>query len=166
MFNSLYDEIFLQNDNDMFSNDRINDISKKYLEGNSSLNEKKFFLSLKKEYLKIKKINNRDLLQNKLYSGKNKGEIISFEIRRILNNRELSPEIISQINDIKKILIMYNNNLNDNLYYKVINSVIKIEISLGMKIGLFNELCNFFENEIDNIEKQMGLENTNYIRRK
>ena len=48
---------------------------------------------------------------------------------------------------------MYKGNLSDDLYKRIINLIIKIELILDMKIGLFSELCIIFENELDRIEK-------------
>ena len=38
------------------------------------------------------------------------------------------------------------------LYIKAINTIIRVELALGMKVGLFNELCTLFENELLRIE--------------
>ena len=40
------------------------------------------------------------------------------------------------------------------LYIKIVELIIKIEISLGIKIGLFNELCDLFEEQLEVIDKE------------
>lgn len=151
MFN-LHDQIFLQDVKDVYDIDKISDLTKKYLESNASVEEKKYFLILKSQYFEIKNIKDYKEKQQKMYAGKSKNEIILLEITRILNNKNIDPLILSQIADIKYLLRVYSSNLPDELYSKLIDIIIRIEISLGMKIGLFDELCNMFEKMLDNTD--------------
>jgi len=166
IFNCLYDDIFIQNDNNkVLLNDKINDSSKKYIEGKSSLEDKKLFLKLKREYLKINNIKDYKGVQRKLYSNMNKSEIISFETTRILNSPNVNNVISEQIANVVQILSLNDGDLSDDLYNKMVNFIIVTEISLGIKVGLFNELCSFFENEVDKIDNNV-LEKTIYTKKK
>lgn len=165
MFNSLYDDIFIQNDNKVLPNDKISNNSKKYLEGGASLEDKRLFLKLKREYFKIKNIKDYKALQKKLYSNMNKSEIISFETVRILNSPSVNSRIAEQISNIRQILELNDGDLSDELYNKMANLIIMAEISLNIKVGLFSELCSFFENEIDKIDENV-LGNSGYTKKK
>ena len=167
IFAGLYDEIFLQDIKNIYTGDSINSITKKYLGSNATVEEKKFFLQLKNQYFRIKSINDYEILQKKLYSNKSRCEIILFEIARILKNDKLNVKISEQISDVKKLLtINGDDELTDELYEKIINFIIRIEMSLGMKIGLFNELCNMFENEMDRIDQELVVDTLTYNKRK
>lgn len=168
IFNSFYDDIFVQNDNDSkkeLLNDKINNSSKKYVESAASLEDKKFFLKLKKEYFKIKNIKDYKGLQNKLYFNMNKRDIISFETFRILNSSNVDDLISEQVANIRRILSLNDGDLSDELYNKIINFIIVTELSLDVKVGLFNELCNFFENKIEMIEQE-SLSYVNHTKKK
>ena len=154
MFNAMYDEIFLnENNNKPLDNEKINLITKKYIDSKAHLNEKKNFLKLKKEYLKIISIENYVDVQEKLYSGKDKKGIVSLEIKRILNKGNDS-EILEQVSNVERILDLYDDeDISDELYYRIVNGIIRLEISLGLKIGLFKELRLLFEKECNKIEE-------------
>ena len=154
IFNGLYDDVFLQAIDNSYDNEKINNITKKFLEGTASSSEKRYFLQLKNNYLKIKNIEDYDMLEKKLYDGKSRKEIISFEIVRILNKAKTNVKVLTQLEDIKLLLNMFNDDLPLELYNKIVELIIKIEISLGIKIGLFNELCDLFEEQLEVIDKK------------
>ena len=150
IFNGLHDQIFLQDVSDSYGVDKIIDLSKKYLESNVSVEEKKYFLKLKSLYFEIKNIKDYSQIQQNIYANKSKKEIVLLEVTRILNNINVDCVILTQIDDIKYLISVYDNYLPDELYDRLVDTIIRIEISLGMKIGLFNELCNMFEKILDN----------------
>lgn len=120
----------------------------------SSIDEKKFFLKLRKEYLIINNIKDYKERQNKLYEGKTRREIIDLEIARIRKSDGYSNKVEEQIIGILELLELIGSDLTDELYEKIINLIIKIELSLDMKIGLFEELCVMFNKEMENIIKE------------
>ena len=143
--------------NDIYYNnnyERIENITNFYVSSDVSVNEKKDFLRLKREYGKIKKINNYDMVQKVIYKNKNNVEILAFELSRISTVASERGLKIDQINDIQSILLSYKNanEISDELYIKAINTIIRVELALGMKVGLFNELCTLFEDELLRIE--------------
>ena len=111
IFNGLYDDIFLQEKNSSYTETEINDIIKVFLEGHANSSEKRYFLQLKNYYLKIKNIKDYHMLEKKLYANKSKKEMISFEIVRILKNSKANVKVSEQIEDIKLLLNMYDDDL-------------------------------------------------------
>ena len=178
MFNELVDDVFVQ-DSDMNQdiikldaeydidesdnideviseisiNDKIAEYTKRYMNGNASKENKLSFLKLKNQYLIIKNINNYEDVEKGLYKNKSRIEIVRFEISRIIKNMNGNEKVSEQIANIERLLQMYKGNLSDDLYKRIINLIIKIELILDMRIGLFSELCIIFENELDRIEK-------------
>ena len=134
-------------------NDKIAEYTKRYMNGNASKENKLSFLKLKNQYLIIKNINNYEDVEKNLYKNKSRIEIVRFEISRIIKNMNGNEKVSEQIANIERLLQMYKGNLSDDLYKRIINLIIKIELILDMKIGLFSELCIIFENELDRIEK-------------
>ena len=134
-------------------NDKIAEYTKRYMNGNASKENKLSFLKLKNQYLVIKNINNYEDVEKKLYKNKSRIEIVKFEISRIIKNMNGNEKVSEQIANIERLLQMYKGNMSDDLYKRIINLIIKIELILDMKIGLFSELCIIFENELDRIEK-------------
>lgn len=148
--------------NDVYNNnyERIEIVTNNYISSTADIAKKKEFLILKREYNKIQKISDYKTIQKLIYKDKKKTEIISFELSRILTVANERGLHLDQINDIQSILnsCKQMNDISDDLYIKAINIIIKIELSLGMKIGLFNELCNLFEKELHRIESQTTVE--------
>ena len=105
------------------------------------------FYKLRKEYLRIIKINDYESFQKKLYGNKNRNEIVEFELFRIKKNSSIDNSVIENIINIEKLLKMYNEEIPEDVYEKIINSIIKLELSLDMNIGLFKELCSLYEKE-------------------
>lgn len=153
IFTGLYDNIFLQDIQNIYTGGNISDITKKFLNGNASVEEKRYFIQLKNQYFKVKKIKDYDSVQKQLYQGKSRYDIVSFEIARILKSESYDIKYSDQITNIKKLLSNNNNEVSNELYEKIVNWIIRIELSLGMKIGLFNEVCILFEKEIEKIDK-------------
>ena len=173
MFNELSDDVFVQDSdvnqdivkldanyglevefiNEISLNDRIVKYTKRYMNSNASKDSKISFLKLKNQYLIIKNIDNYEDVEKKLYKNKSRIEIVKFEISRIIKNMNGNEKVSEQIANIERLLQMYKGNLSDDLYKRIINLIIKIELILDMKIGLFSELCIIFENELDRIEK-------------
>lgn len=134
-------------------NDKVVWYTKKYMDSNASKDNKLCFLRLKNQYLIIKNIDNYEDVEKRLYRNKNRIDIVKFEISRIVKNMDGNEKISEQIANVEKILQMYKGNLSDDLYKRIINLIIKFELLLDMKIGLFTELCVIFENEMNRIEK-------------
>ena len=143
----------INNYNDMsFSNEVIEKLSQKYImNGDVTLEDKKAFLKLKKEYYRIKSINDYDVVQEKLYDNKNKLEILSFELSRILKQNPDNSDVLDYISSLQSILSSYKGDITDEVYYAVSNIIISLELSLGMKIGLFREVNLIFENKLKDI---------------
>ena len=131
---------------------RIEEVTKKYLAGPSDILQKKEFLRLKSEYYKVKKIENYSDVQRQLYKGKTKSEIVAFEIFRILKFSEAHSFKCDSIIEIKRMLFSSKGKISDEVYSSFIKNIIKYEITLGMRVGLFDELCNLFEDKINEIE--------------
>lgn len=167
IFAGLYDQIFLQDVKNIYDSGKIASLTKKILESNVTAEEKKYFLRLKNQYYKVKNIKNYELLQKKLYNDKSRYEIISFELARILNMNNLPMKVSEQVSDIEKLLAIYKDSkLTDELYEKIVTLIIKIEMSLGMKIGLFSELCTLFESELKRIDKELVVDTVVYSKKK
>ena len=162
-FDDDYDKIIFSKKENVFVDDiLIERLSKKYIMSDDSIEEKKNFLKLKKEYYKVKSIDNYKVVQEKLYDNKNKAEILSFELSRILKQNANNPEVLEYIASIQSILSSYKGEITDELYVNVASIIIFLEISLGMKIGLFSELCLIFEGKLQEIST---LENNNHKRK-
>ena len=167
IFSLMYGEIFLKENNDNpLDNEKISLITKEYLDSRAKLDDKKRFLRLKREYLRIKSIKDYESVQEKLYAGKNKKEIISFELLRILNKNKDDADILEQVNNVKSILDLYDMDIPDELYIKIVNGIISLELSLGLKIGLFKELCIIFKDECKKIEEEYLTNKENVVNRK
>lgn len=166
IFTGLYDQIFIQDVKKEYNDEEINNISKKYLESGATVAEKRYFIKLKNQYFIIKSFKDYNVIQKKLYDNKTRSQIISFETFRILKNENLSVKISEQISDVEKLLQMHGDNLTDELYERMCNLIIKIELSLGMKVGLFNELCNLFEGELSRIDQELNTSENIYMKRK
>ena len=176
MFNELIDDVFVQEDvsdieqdmvkledkygvdeyvdkDEEINSDRIAEYTREYMNSNASKDNKLSYLKLKNQYLIIKNIYDYEDIEKKLYKNKSRIEIVKFEISRIIKNMDGNEKVSEQIANIEKLLQMYNGNLSDDLYKRIINLIIKIELLLDMKIGLFSELCVIFENEMNRIKK-------------
>lgn len=117
--------------------------------------EKKFFLKLRKNYLRISGIKHREELQGKLYDGFTKVQIIKFELNRIILSSSSFKEFSEQILMINKLLELYSDSMSDDLYKKIINIIIKIEIESNMRVALFSELCEMYEEYQEKIENML-----------
>lgn len=152
IFSLMYGEIFLKDNNDNpLDKERIELITKKYIESKVRIEKKKEFLRLKREYFRIMNIIDYENVQKKLYNGKNKKEIIAFELFRI-KNASKDDELMEQVSMVESLIDSYDIDVPDDLYMKIIYVIIKLELSYGIKIGLFREFCSLFENECKKIE--------------
>lgn len=136
----------------VYDETRINNLTRKYIKSDVDAEDKIIFMKLRKEYLRIKGIENYQQKQEKLYKKKSKKEILEFEIIRILSDGSLNMEVACQATDIDRLLKMYDGELPEYLYSKVVAIIIKLELILGMNVGLFNELCLLFETELKKID--------------
>ena len=132
---------FVNNANIKYDNSLLNDN-----EGTGYKN-KFLFVKLREEYLKIIKIANYDTFQDKLYGNKNRKDIVEFELFRIKSNNLIIDYVKENIIDIEKLLKMYDEQIPDEIYEKMINLIIKMELSLDMNVGLFREVCRLYEKE-------------------
>ena len=132
---------FVNNANIKYDNSLLND-------NEGTVYKNKFlFVKLRDEYLKIIKIANYDTFQDKLYGNKNRKEIVEFELFRIKSNNLIIDYVKENIIDIEKLLKMYDEQIPDDVYEKIINLIIKLELSLDMNVGLFREVCRLYEKE-------------------
>lgn len=131
----------------------INEISKQVFASMSTMDDKKFFLKLRKEYFIINNIKDYKERQAKLYGNKTRKEIIDFEIARIKKSEFYSSKIEEQIKCINELIKLFDNELTDEVYEKIIGLIIRIELSADMKIGLFEQLCRMFDNEVEKVTK-------------
>ena len=132
---------FVNNANIKYDNSLLND-------NEETVYKNKFlFVKLREEYLKIIKIDNYDVLQDKLYGNKNRKEIVEFEMIRIKSNNLIIDYVKENIIDIEKLLKMYDGQIPDEIYEKIVNLIIKLELSLDMNVGLFREVCRLYEKE-------------------
>ena len=143
MSNNLFKDLnsdFVNNTNIKYDNGLINN--------DLSVYKNKFlFVKLREEYLKIIKIDNYDTFQDKLYGNKNRKEIVEFELFRIKSNNLIIDYVKENIIDIEKLLKMYDGQIPDEIYEKIVNLIIKLELSLDMNVGLFREVCRLYEKE-------------------
>ena len=132
---------FVNNANIKYDNSLLND-------NEETVYKNKFlFVKLRDEYLKIIKIANYDTFQDKLYGNKNRKEIVEFELFRIKSNNLIIDYVKENIVDIEKLLKMYDGQIPDEIYEKIVNLIIKLELSLDMNVGLFREACRLYEKE-------------------
>lgn len=143
----------------------IKNATKTYLESNLSDKDKELFLKLKRLYLMVKDIPNYQAIQEDLYAGKSIVDIIIFELARITECEKADSLILSKVDEIKNIIASEQKQLSDELYAKIIKLIIRIEISLGIKVGLFNELCCYFEDMVENAEENVSRTSLIYTKR-
>ena len=132
---------FVNNANIKYDNRLINNIEE------TVYKNKFLFVKLREEYLKIIKIDNYDVLQDKLYGNKNRKEVVEFELFRIKSNNLIVDYVKENIVDVEKLLKIYDEQIPDEVYEKIINLIIKLELSLDMNVGLFREVCRLYEKE-------------------
>lgn len=156
MFNSVYDEIFFDKEVVSIDDNSLADITRRYLNSSANASDKKFFLNLRKEYLTVKGVKDYKTKQQKLYENKTRKEIVLFEVARIKNNNGFNSYYSDKVATIIKTLELNSEMISDQLYKSIVDEVIKMEISLGIKIGLFEELCNLFHDEVSNIEAYLA----------
>ena len=124
----------------------------------NKLNSIELFNKLRNEYIIITNIDNYEKVQQDLYGNKSKKEIIEFELVRIIDNLNNNEFVTVQLVNIEKILKMYHEEVPNDVYNRIINLIIKLELVLDIKIGLFKELCelyNSLSNEKINEEEKM-----------
>lgn len=147
-----YEEFSFSSKINLFAdNEVIEKLSKKYIMSDYDIVDKMTFLKLKKEYYRIKNIQNYNDVQAKLYENKSRAAILSFELSRILKQNDNNPEVLEYISSIQSILSSYNGEISEELYNNVATTIIFLELSLGMKIGLFKEVCSIFESKLQDI---------------
>ena len=171
MFDVLYDDIFLSNKDDNkekvqedVKEEKHNDIKTKYIDvinmymkSGVSIENKRFLIGLRREYLKIQGIKDYNNVQKKLYSNMDSNNILRFELERILRHNNLDAKIKEQANDMIRLINLYPTQIPTSLYNKIVYLIIRIEIVLDIKIGLFNELCSFYEKEMESISEQFNI---------
>lgn len=142
------DKLFMELNDDFFNNiDMKFENNQRDNKDLSDYTNKFFFNKLKQEYFKIIKIDNFENFQDKLYGKKDRREVIEFELYRIYGNKNINDYVRENIIDIEKLLKMYDKEIPNEVYEKIINLIIKLELSLDMNIGLFREVCALYEKE-------------------
>ena len=135
------------------------DIMFKKIIFNKKYEEQKRLLKLYSNYKNIKINNNYKELEAKIYAKQginNRKEKVDFEIQRIKknlkNNGKNDPIVKNRIKFIEKAYIVYllysEDNKDDNILKYIINDIILLELDMDMKIGLWEELCEYVEKEI------------------
>ena len=135
------------------------DIMFKKIIFNKKYEEQKRLLKLYSNYKNIKINNNYKELETKIYAKQginNRKEKVDFEIQRIKknlkNNGKNDPIIKNRIKFIEKAYIVYllysEDNKEDDILKYIINDIILLELDMDMKIGLWEELCEYVEKEI------------------
>lgn len=118
-----------------------------------SLLEKSLLRQLYAVYLRILNINDYSLVEKELYDNKGDYDKVMFEISRIDDylkiKRNLNNEYISRRLSLLKSLTFENNNIDDKLYNTIFEEIINIELEIGMKIGLYDEVCNLFVRKVN-----------------
>lgn len=162
-FDDNYDRLmFCDFNNSCFDGVTIEELYQKYIMSDKNLDAKKYFVKLKDEYIKIKKIENYQRIQETLYANKDRAEILSFELSRILKQNPDNPKILERIASVQSILSSYKGNIPDDSYVNIVDTIIYLELHLGMKIGLFNEVCLIFESKLQEV---LMAEGKNYKRK-
>lgn len=131
--------------------DSIHNKFLKVLEGHLDNSEKVFLKQLYVLYLRFEKLNNYDEEEKKLYNNMNDYDKILFETERI--NKFLrgkrDKRVSSSLNLIKN-LVSNNRNMDDRLYASIYEEIIRLELKLGMQIGLYKEVCSLFKEKVIN----------------
>ena len=130
-------------------NDKLNEI---FSNENINIETKKYLINLKKTIKEINNINNIEKVEKKVYKEKDSFEKTIFELERIIkyitkNNKE-SFEIQKEL-QIIDTNIRFKKIHNKNDYSDILKSIIRIEIMLGMKIGLLTETNDLFYEEVE-----------------
>ena len=120
------------------------------------LEEKKYLVKLKKIYFKVNNIEDIREYENRLYNNKSKKEKIDFEIERInLKIKTSDGQVVDAL--INKVLEnMKNSKFSDDICDEIINSIIRIEVDLGLEIGLFEEFEIYFQDEVNKYLELIG----------
>lgn len=136
-------DLFKEIDDELFFDEIVKSGNKN--KNTNEIDNMKLFYKLKDEFLKINNIKDYKSVQDKLYKNMSKREIIEFELVRMLEKLNNDPNMTSQIIDIERLLKMYDEDIPQKVYRVIINSIIKMELIMNIKIGLFVELCELYE---------------------
>lgn len=144
-------KLFVDFDDDVFDYVKVELNNSSFGDGykDGLLNKERtlLFNRLKTEYLRITKIKDYESVQKELYGNKSRRKIIEFELARIKKSFNGEVSISDSLVNIEKLLKMYDGELPNEIYEKIINIIIKLELLFDMRIGLFKELCCLFETE-------------------
>ena len=132
-----YGKLFMELDETFLDNINVEKIS---------FDNDLLFFKLKELYLIINNIDDYGSIQKKLYENKTKKQIVELELARIKKKKFKDRYIIDGVLNIEQLLRLYDD-IPDNVYEKIINLIIKIELLLDINVGLFNEVCKLYENE-------------------
>lgn len=116
---------------------------------------KKRLFTIVNAYNNVKILDDYKKIEDKLYISQgvlSDEEKVAFEIQRIsrfiIKNKKL--EANSRLLSIVKSFELYKNSDNKEMITYIINSIIALELDLGMIIALYSELHDYCESEIDN----------------
>lgn len=123
--------------------------------------EQRKLLKLYSNYKNIKSYDNYEELEKDIYtrqSVNNDKEKVKFELERIKDfievNKIENREIFDRFYFVNKAFIIYSTygeeSIDNGALKDIIESIILLELDLGMRIGLYMELCECFEKEIIN----------------
>lgn len=129
--------------------------------------EQKKLLKLYSNYKNIKGYENYEELESNIYakqSVNNDKDKIRFELQRIDDFMRFknikNSDVYDRFYSIGKAFFIYDKyddgNIDNSALKAVIESIILLETDLGMRIGLYKELCEYFEKEIQNKYNKNG----------
>ena len=158
--------------------DNINSIYDmyKFIMGATDTESKLKLLKLFGKYKKIKSYNEYKELEDKIYekyAATNDNDKIKIELQRInlylkknnIHDYDINNSLLSIAKTFKIYLEFINKSGNDDATKKeIINNILSLELDLGMKIALYNEYCNYFEELVNDKYHEIKENDKNIIK--
>lgn len=136
--------------------DEIIKLIDELLQKNTDFDTKLYLLKLKKLFINSYSIENVNETEKKLYKNKNYKQKYEFEINRIQKHmikigKENDTDFLKYCKFIKTKENMLNiiNDDESTTYFELLLDLIKLEIDLNMKVGLFSELRDYVCRYVD-----------------
>ena len=130
-----------------------------------SIEEKKYLIALNNYVKKINKIKDYKKVEEIAYNNKNDFQKAVFELERITRHIN-QKKVVDNIDEIKRELsiialsIKMQKTSKKEDYNEILKSILRIEITLGMKIGLLSEVKDLFTDDINRFYNLITKENT------
>ncbi|MEE3343263.1 MAG: hypothetical protein VZS44_04145 [Bacilli bacterium] len=125
-----------------------------FLKRGKDIDDRKFLLNMKKNYLKVMKLDNLEKLEKEIYKNKNSKDKYLFELKRIYDFLSVFPDkrVDEDLNvlSVKKNLVLKNNKDEEMAYKELLFDILNIELKLRMKIGLVKEFDDYVGYYINN----------------